>query len=152
MVTTLRRLQLNTARLIMYHKQDASARTRFLSLGHGGVCAFEPLPTRVEVIGKGQAPPSLPDVVVHPAPLIARAERWLGIARGSLEPETQFRELLEMPGCTLPVYLARFTSTDPPFAEAARVGGRFIALTEARALAAVELELLRRAYAVIMDG
>ena len=38
-----------------------------------------------------------------------------------------------------------------PFDAAERVGGRFIALTEGRGLPPAELDLLRRAYRVIME-
>ena len=32
-------------RVILYHKQSTSARTRFLLFASGSVCAFEPIPS-----------------------------------------------------------------------------------------------------------
>jgi hypothetical protein len=48
------------------------------------------------------------------------------------------------------IYLARFATFEPPFMEAGWQGCWFISLTEARGLPAVELELLRRAYVLVM--
>ena len=50
------------------------------------------------------------------------------------------------------VYLARFTTTDPPYHEVEQADCKFAALTEFRGLPPAELELLRRAYQVIMGG
>lgn len=50
----------------------------------------------------------------------------------------------------LTVHLASLDTVDPPFAEAEALGGRFVAITEARGCSPVELELLRRAYTVIL--
>ena len=36
---------MSTPRLILFHKQSTSARTRFLRHGHGGICTLGPLPT-----------------------------------------------------------------------------------------------------------
>ena len=44
------------------------------------------------------------------------------------------------------VYLAHFTSIDPPFEAAEAAGAAFIDLTQARGLPAAELALLRLAY------
>lgn len=46
----------------------------------------------------------------------------------------------------LPALLGVFAGIDPPFAAAERAGGRFIAITESRALSDVERQLLRRTY------
>ena len=46
--------------------------------------------------------------------------------------------------------LARFTAIDPPFSAAEQLGGAFIDLTQARGLPPLELDLLRRAYEVIL--
>jgi hypothetical protein len=50
----------------------------------------------------------------------------------------------------VPVLLAGFTTIDPPFNAADSVGGRFVALTELRGLPASEMDLVRRAYTVIL--
>ena len=46
---------MNEPRLILYHKQSTSARTRFLRLSYGGICAFEPLPEPLELVPPGRA-------------------------------------------------------------------------------------------------
>jgi hypothetical protein len=48
------------------------------------------------------------------------------------------------------VRLAIFTSIDPPFELAESLGGRFIAITEARGCPPAEMELLRQAYTALM--
>jgi hypothetical protein len=48
------------------------------------------------------------------------------------------------------VLFRSFTSIDPPFAAAEAIGGRFIAITEARGLPPVELDLLRKAYEILI--
>jgi hypothetical protein len=52
----------------------------------------------------------------------------------------------------IPVFLARFTSIDPPFEIAERLDAEFIYLTQAADLVRLELDLLRSAYETIMGG
>jgi hypothetical protein len=74
------------------------------------------------------------------------------MSRGSLELDTDFQAMVDLPGGACPVYLVRFDTTDPPHTEVARVGGRFAVLTEMRNLPPAELLLLGLAYKVIMEG
>lgn len=134
-------------RLIMYHKQSTSARTRFLRLAHGGVCGFAPLPTQAGLADADLGPSQ---VVTHPATLVRIAEARLGLPAGSLEAEPGFRCRVSGADGETEVFLARFTTTDPPFETAAAQGGAFIDLTQARGLPPVELDLLRRAYEAIL--
>ncbi len=140
------------ARLLLYHKQATSARTLFLRLAHGGVSLFDPLPALAQLIDPGDAFDKESKVQTHPAPLLAEAECHFGLPSGSLEIDSEFKASVDIPGGPVDVYLARFTAMDPPHEEVGRQGAKFIALTEARGLADVELELLRRAYAAIMEG
>jgi hypothetical protein len=71
---------------------------------------------------------------------------------GAFEVEGEYRVWVEAPGGAIRVLLVRFTGIDPPFEAAAAIGARFIDLTQARDLPAVELLLLRRAYEVILGG
>ena len=130
-------------RLILYHKQKTSARTRFLRFADG-VMAFEPLPALSVVSDTHSA------VLPHPAACVKEAESRLGLPAGALRPEPEFQVEVETPDGKVPVVLAEFTAIDPPFAAAEAVGARFIAITEARSLPAVELELMRRAYEVVL--
>ncbi len=138
---------MNDSRLILYHKQTTSARTRFLRLSYGGVCAFDALPETSELVPPGEGPGSL---VSHPARLVRAAEQRLGVAPGSLAPEPEFRFRLRGADGEMEVLLARFTAIDPPFESANAAGGAFIDLTQARGLPPLELALLRLAYEQIM--
>lgn len=109
-------------RLILFHKQRSSARTRFLRFA---------------------------DTVLACGPLQAAEER-MALPAGSLEVVADFQRDVDTGDGTVPVLLAGFTSIDPPFAAAEAIGARFVAITEARGLPPVELELLRHAYEVLI--
>jgi hypothetical protein len=141
-------LLMHTPRLIMYHKQAMSARTRFLKLAYGGVCGFAALPERAELVDEHAAIPA--KLMWHPASVIGQAERQLGLPCGSLEVDTAFRAQLRLADERLDVYLGRFTTIDPPDLAAAPAAGTFIDLTQARGLPTLELALLRRAYEAIL--
>jgi hypothetical protein len=134
------------ARVILYHKQATSARTLFLSIDKS-VCLFGGLPKLSQLKEGGDS-----NVAFHPAHVIAAAERTLGLDSGSLQVEGEFQAEVDTPDAGVPVFLARITTMDPPRAQMEQHGGRFIALTEARSYPPTELELLRQAYAVIMEG
>ena len=139
------------ARLILYHKHSTSARTRFLRLGYGGVCAFEPLPTLSSYIDDGDDFDDKDNIMLHPAQLISKAEQHMGLESGDLSADSDFHARVDTPSGVVHVYLARFTAIDPPFETVENIGGKFIALTEARGRPPAEMELLRQAYAVVME-
>ena len=134
-------------RLIMYHKQSTSARTRFLKLAYGGVCGFSALPSEAVI---DETPSTSARVVTHPAAVLRDAEIRLGLAPGSLEAEPGFRCAIAAGDERTEVFLARFTSIDPPFETVQAHGSSFIDLTQARGLPPVELDLLRRSYERIL--
>lgn len=138
-----------SARLIMFHKQSTSARTRFLQLAYGGVCAFEGLPALAQALDE---PPASGKVALHPGKLLHAAETWIGMESGSLEAEAGFKAWVDVPGGPVQVFLARFTAIDPPFEHAEARGARFIDLTQARGLPVAELALLRQAYELVLGG
>lgn len=131
-------------RLILFHKQKTSARTRFLRFADT-VLAFGPLPASAAVRVEDDGALRL-----HPAAPVRQAEERLGLPAGSLEPIPDYQFDVETAAGRVPVLLAAFTSIDPPFAAAEAAGGRFAAITEARGLPPVELELLRHAYELII--
>jgi hypothetical protein len=133
-------------RLIMYHKQATSARTLFLRL-QNSVCAPEPLPQLSQYLEKLE---NLP-VVTHPSALVTQFEKQFNLPE-SLQIEPEFHAQVDTPDGIVTVYLARFTTIDPPRQETESHAGKFIALTEARNLPSVELQLLRQAYSFIMEG
>lgn len=130
-------------RLILFHKQKTSARTRFLRFADT-VLAFGPSPA------SGKLAAEVGAVRPHPAAHLQAAEQRLGLPAGSLEAIPEFSYDVKTPEGSVPVLLAAFTSIDPPFAAAEAIGGRFISITEARGLPAVELDLLRAAYEVLI--
>jgi hypothetical protein len=132
-------------RLILVHKQKTSGRLRFLRLPHGTV-AFAPLPPLSDLI-EDAAPPQ---VVHHPAVFLQAAEARLGLPAGSLAHEPEFQATVDTPDGPVAMHLASFTTIDPPFDAAAAVGGQFIAITEAMGGMPVEMDLLRRAYEVLL--
>ncbi|GET43841.1 hypothetical protein [Microseira wollei] len=135
------------SRLIVYHKQGYSARTLFLRL-NDTVCHPKGLPSLSQVceshIEEGQT-------VTYPSTLIADTEKQLGLSSGMLEIEGEFEAEVDAPESPIHVYLARCTTTDPPYQQIENSAGKFIALTEARSLPPAELELLRLAYSFVMD-
>lgn len=138
---------MNPPRLILFHKQSTSARTRFMRHADGSVCAFAPLSPQAQLVTPGEEAGTL---ISHPAPLVRAAEQRLGLPAGALEPEAAFRCAVRCPAGETEVYLARFTAIDPPFAAAEAAGGAFIDLTQARGLPPLELALLRLAYERIL--
>ena len=133
-------------RLVLFHKQGTSARTRFLRFGDS-LLAFAPLPAGAVLRAEGEPPGT---VTPHPAPVLKQAELRLGLPPGSLLAEAEFSATVDTPQGAVQVLLAGFTTIDPPFAAATDAGGRFVAITEARGLPPIELELARRAYTAIL--
>jgi hypothetical protein len=131
-------------RLILVHKQKTSGRLRFLRLPHGTI-AFAPLPPLSDLI-EG----AIPQVVHHPAAVLKAAEAQLGLPAGSLVHEPEFQATMDTPDGPIALHLASFTTIDPPFDEAAALGGRFVAITEATGGMPVEMDLLRYAYEVLL--
>ena len=133
-------------RLVLFHKQATSARTRFLRFGDS-LMAFAPLP--VGAVLRAESEPQ-GTVLPHPAPLLMAAEERLGLPPGSLLAEAEFFATADTSQGEVQILLAGFTTTDPPFVAADVIGGRFVALTEARGLPPIEMELARRAYTAIL--
>ncbi|MCX8085567.1 MAG: hypothetical protein N3C63_01565 [Rhodocyclaceae bacterium] len=130
-------------RLLLCHKQRTSARTRFVRWPHG-MLAFTPPPAGAALLA------ATPTVRPHPAALLEEAARRLGLPKGSLCAETEFSATLATPEGDIPVVLAYFATLDPPFDAVESQGGRFIAITDARDVGALELALLRRAYEILI--
>jgi hypothetical protein len=130
------------ARLILLHKQKTSARTRFLRFADTAM-AFAPLPASARLVDPGAVRP-------HPAAHLRAAEERLGLPADTLEAIADFHGAVDTAEGSLPVLLAAFNTIDPPFAAAEAVGGRFVAITEMRDLPPVELELLRKAYEILI--
>ena len=134
-------------RVIFYHKQATSARTRFLRFANNTVCAFDALPTLARVLDE------LPDITpLHQDDVLSEAAQEIGLEPHELAAESEFQQLVEVPGQQIRIILAAIKTTDPPFELAERIDASFIDLTQARSLPPAELELLRAAYEVVLGG
>lgn len=135
-------------RVILYHKQNASARTRFMRFAHGGVCGPEPLPRLAQLLERKTDS----KLLAHPAALVKDMHRQLGLTDGELEVDSEFQARVDIAGGPVQVFLLRFMTLDPPFAKVQAQNAEFIDLPDARNMAPAELELLRKAYECIMEG
>lgn len=136
------------ARLILVHKQGTSARVRFLRYTDG-IVAPDAFPDLAQVLGEDEG--GDPGVVAHPAMLVNRVAGDLGVDADDIVIESDFAAKVDTPEGVAPIYLGRITTIDPPFEAADGIGAKFIAITEARDLGPSNLELLRRAYACVME-
>ena len=143
---------MNDYRIIFYHKQNTSARLRFLKFESGSVCAFEPLPALSQLIAEDANNRDEDNVVLHPAQLKQNACRQLGLDVEALKVEAEYHARVDSSNGTVQVYLTELTTVDPPFEQAVMINAEFIDLTQARSLSVVELELLRKAYEHVMTG
>lgn len=133
-------------RLIMFHKQRISARTRFLMFSQNTVCGFEPLPRLAQLLERRPRG----NVAMHPGALTHKAEQRLGMPTGSLEAMGDFHAMVDVPGGPVSVFLAGFTTIDPPFAAVGDAS--FVELPEARMLPVIDLQLLRLAYEYLIGN
>lgn len=143
---------MHACRLIFYHKQDTSARLRFLKFDSGSVCAFEPLPALSQMIDESTDVDVDESIVTHPAQLVRDAGQSLGLEADAMKIDAGFHASVDSSAGAVRVFLTQFTTIDPPFDRAEKINAQFIDLTEARSLAGVELELLRRVYEHVMTG
>ncbi|MES9812513.1 MAG: hypothetical protein ABW161_06575 [Candidatus Thiodiazotropha sp.] len=134
-------------RVILYHKQATSARTRFLKFSHDSVCAFDSIPKLAQLVKGVPA-----NTVLHPTAVLQELEGELGLDAGSLKAEAEYQHSVEVPGGTIQVILSNITTVDPPFEQVEKANARFIDLTQARGLPKIELELLRYAYELVLGG
>lgn len=135
----------------MYHKTPASGMTKFLRQNNKTICIFDGLP-KLSVVLDDDERPQDEKLLSHPSPLIKQAAEWLGMPQDEFEIETEFCEKVDVAEGPVTVYLASIKTIDPPERHAEKVGGKFITLMDAVGLPPAEMELLRRAYKVIMEG
>ena len=133
-------------RLLLFHKQGTSGRTRFLRLAHG-MLAFEPLPRLSELRDPQKSAPAIRH---HPAAYLHDAAQRFDLPDAALRVESAFQAVVDTPDGDVEILLAGFATVDPPFVAADRLGGKFIAITEARGIHPLELQLLRHAYELVL--
>jgi hypothetical protein len=143
-------IDIENTRLILFHKHPVSARMHFLYFGHGGVCAFKPLPKLASIIEQDAVTNS--EFVFHPSTISTWGEQQLGLPSGMLQAESEFCQRVEVPKGEITVYLAGFNGDAIPDNEVKRCEAKFITLMECVGIAPVEMLLLQKAYGVIMGG
>ncbi|MDY7015238.1 MAG: hypothetical protein SVX43_16900 [Cyanobacteriota bacterium] len=141
---------MQSTRLVLYHKQSTSARILFFCLD-GTVCQPSGLPPRSQIVSSTLEEEEA-TVTPPPPAFVAEVAKKLGISEEMLEVEAEFQAIADSAGDAIAVYLTRFTTIDPPYEQIESGDGRLIAITEARRLPPVELELLRLIYSFLMDG
>lgn len=134
-------------RLIMYHKHSSSARVTFFLLNNS-ICNFDGLPADAKIVDSTIEAEENIDEAEN---LIANSKKELGLSEDILKVEKQFRATALSDTSTFKIYLAGFTTIDPPSERLADLGGKFITITEARSLPSVEIKLLGLVYSFLMD-
>ncbi|MEW7981029.1 MAG: hypothetical protein AB2813_14895 [Candidatus Sedimenticola endophacoides] len=134
-------------KVILYHKQSTSARTRFVRFEENTIFVDGPL----EALS--QVDDSVAEItLLHPTTVLRETGERLGLPEECLAIEPEYQYAVEVSGGKIPVLLLAINLIDPPFKEIEAHGGAFIDLTQARGLPTVELELLRHAYELVLGG
>ena len=100
---------LDNNRLIIYHKQAASARILFFAL-NGSVCHCDGLPPESKIVNSSIEE----ERVDYPETLITTITKSLEISSNILEIEKTFMAIAKSEDIAINIYLARFTTIDPP--------------------------------------
>ena len=141
---------LKTSRVILYYNGAISALTLFVQHPDESVCSPAPLPALSSVLEDSEMPLDS----AHPAPadIVRTISEAMGLPTDLLLANSSYLEQVDTPGGIITVYLARFNALDPPRQLMAEKGCTFRTLTELRNRPAAEMELLRRAYALVMES
>lgn len=137
-------------RLLLYYKGDISALTLFAQHSNSSVCFPLPLPA----LSSALEPEEFTDskVSVHPATLVQSVNQLLQLDSDLLLAEPGFHEQIDTPDGIITVHLARFMLLDPPHKLLQSRECRLRTLPELRGRPPAEMELLRRAYVMVMES
>jgi hypothetical protein len=136
--------------LLLYYKGDISALTLFAQQANGSVCFPGPLPALSTTLESGEFESA--KVRPHPAMLVTRISQLLQLDDDLLRIEPGFSEPVDTPGGIITVHMARFMVLDPPHKLMQSRDCRMRTLPELRGRPPAEMELLRRAYVIVMEG
>ena len=139
-----------STRVILYYNGAISALTLFLQHPDESVCTPSPLPTLSSVLEDDEMPLNIAHTA--PADIVSAISNTMGLPANLLQANAGYREQVDAPGGIITVYLARFNALDPPRQLMAEKGCKFRTLTELRNRPPAEMELLRRAYALVMES
>jgi hypothetical protein len=137
-------------RLLLYYKGDISALMLFTQHSNGSICFPEPLPPLSSLLEPEQIESS--KVSVHPSALVNTINQLLQLDNDLLHAELGFNAQIDTPGGIITVYMARFMLLDPPHKLLQSRNCKLRTLPELRGRPPAEMELLRRAYATVMEG
>ncbi len=138
-----------SARLVLLHKQSTSSRVRFLRLETGMLC-FEPLPAGTLLLAEAPQQAQLDAAIAQAEPVRQDALQRLALKPGDIEIDPECCVWASCEDQLIPVLLGVFTTIDPPITQAEQLNARFIAMTEARALPAIEQLILRQIYEYVI--
>ena len=139
-----------SSRAILYYNGAISALTLFLQHPDESVCTPSPLPALSSVLEEDEMPLNID--LRAPADIVAVISNSMGLPANLLQANMGYREQVDTPGGIITVYLGYFNVLDPPRQLMAEKGCKFKTLTELRNRPPAEMELLRRAYALVMES
>jgi hypothetical protein len=141
---------LKTSRVILYYNGAISGLTLFVQYPDESVCTPSPLPVLSSVLEEDEMPLTID--LRAPADIVAAISNTMGLPANLLQANTGYREQVDTPGGIITVYLGCFNVLDPPRQLMAEKGCKFKTLTELRNRPPAEMQLLRRAYALVMES
>ena len=137
-------------RLLLFYKGDISALTLFAQQLNGTVCFPTPLPKLSLALDADET--KINTISMHPATLVSAINQHMHLDIDLLRAEPGFCEQVDAPGGIITVYMARFMLLDPPHSLLANHACQMKTLPELRGRPPAEMELLRRAYTLLMEG
>jgi len=141
---------LKLSRVILYYNGAISGLTLFVQHPDASVCAPSPLPALSSVLDDDEMPLDIAHTA--PADIVSAISHAMGLPANLLQANTGYREQVYTPEGLITVYLAQFNKLDPPRQLMAEKGCQLRTLTELRNRPPAEMELLRRAYALVMES
>ncbi|MHB1677756.1 MAG: hypothetical protein ACYCSS_09505 [Sulfuriferula sp.] len=134
-------------RVILCHFDSYSAASLFARYGTS-VLTPTPLPEGVSAM----AAPA--DIAAHHAPdaVMAAVIAQYGFPPSALVRAAGFQEWMDSAAGAIRIHLLRFTTLDAPRAAIEPHGGLFKPISEMRGTPMIELNLLRRAFDLVMSG
>jgi len=139
-----------SSRVILYYNGAISALTLFVQHPDESVCTPSPLPALSSVLEEDEVPLNIGNI--PPASIVSAISNAMGLPANLLQANIGYREHVDTPNGIITVYLAYFNALDPPRQLMAEKGCKFRTLTELRNRPPAEMELLRRAYALVMES
>ena len=136
------------SRVILYYNGAISALTLFVQHPDASVCTPTPLPALSSVLDADVG--NIDSKAAEDS--VSAIRKIMGLPADLLQANADYREQVDTPDGVITVYLACFKALDPPHQLMADNGCKFRTLTELRNRPPAEMELLRRAYVLVMES